>query len=649
MSYYVWNSNLSYADYLQSKSFVDDICGAIYETGQNISMEVSHQTREIIASNEALAIDNIMAMEAATAEITNSISGGFDRLSYSLKDISSGVSEINATFHWGFGQLIANIGHMNDALSELIKIAKTPVQTVAFNHFEIARDAYRQGLFQEALEELEKAIKGDHSSSGYKLEWRFHQMVGTIRLGFVECDLSLIDLAQAEESFVLAARYAKTDYPKEAGYAFLSAGWAAYCQGKFKEALTHTERATVLLPELGEAYFQVAKVRIAMGEVETALPVLRKAIDLDRFYALKAIGDGDFQKYEIKVRNFIEALRVEKYQSIANKVIPALSEAGPWLSRNLPQDKGIECAAIIKMFVNNKMMPYFDLLEKASSLFEAANSLNELNLQWKKIMEEISSTANPPVERLYVFALSFDEPLTKTKTDTNKVEVYRDDIYSGLKILTKESIGIPITNFEFCKIPAGQFVIGEMAERRQVNIPKDFFMGRYLVTQAQWMAIMQNNPSYFKGDLSLPVDSVSWDECKQFIEELNSRIGTRYYRLPTEDEWEYACRAGSTTKYHFGNDVELLRDYAWYIDNSANKTHPVGQLKPNAWGLYDMHGNLAEWTDDPYFIPGVNEPILKGGAWHMKADNLRCSIRGNVGTDSVRNNINGFRLVRIKH
>lgn len=200
MSYYVWNSNLSYADYLQSKSFIDDISDATYEAGRNISMEVSHQTREIIASNEALAIDNIIAMETATAEITNSISGGFDRLSYSLKDISSGISEINATFHWGFGQLIANIGHMKDALSELIKIAKTPVQTVAFNHFEIARDAYRQGLFQEALEELQKAIKGDHSSSGYKLEWRFHQMVGTIRLGFVECDLSLIDLAQAVSS-----------------------------------------------------------------------------------------------------------------------------------------------------------------------------------------------------------------------------------------------------------------------------------------------------------------------------------------------------------------------------------------------------------------------------------------------------------------
>lgn len=83
---------------------------------------------------------------------------GFDRLSYHLQDISSGISGLNATFHWGFGQLIAGIGHMNDVLSELLKIAKTPVQTVAFNHFEIARDAFRKGLLQESLEELDKAI-----------------------------------------------------------------------------------------------------------------------------------------------------------------------------------------------------------------------------------------------------------------------------------------------------------------------------------------------------------------------------------------------------------------------------------------------------------------------------------------------------------
>ncbi len=126
--------------------------------------------------------------------VTGAMNEGFDRLSYGLEEISAGISELNTTFHWGFSQVIAVLVTMNDALSELIKIAKTPVQTVAFNHFEIARDAYRQGLYKECIEELDKAIAGDHTSSGYKLEWRFHQMKGSLQLGFAEGDLSLMDL-----------------------------------------------------------------------------------------------------------------------------------------------------------------------------------------------------------------------------------------------------------------------------------------------------------------------------------------------------------------------------------------------------------------------------------------------------------------------
>lgn len=201
--------------------------------------------------------------------------------------------------------MIAGIGHMNDALDELIKISKTPVQTVAFNHFEIARDAFRQGLLQESLEELQKAISGDPTSSGYKLEWRFHQMVGTICLGSASYfEPSLIDLAKAEKSFLLSARYAKTDYPKEAALAFLAAGWAAYCQGKMQGALSHTEQSLALNPKLGEALFQAAKINMAIGNVDASLPLLANAIELDRFYALKAADDGDFKKHEQKFKYF---------------------------------------------------------------------------------------------------------------------------------------------------------------------------------------------------------------------------------------------------------------------------------------------------------------------------------------------------------
>jgi formylglycine-generating enzyme required for sulfatase activity len=108
---------------------------------------------------------------------------------------------------------------------------------------------------------------------------------------------------------------------------------------------------------------------------------------------------------------------------------------------------------------------------------------------------------------------------------------------------------------------------------------------------------MGNNPSKCKGETNLPVDSISWNDCQQFIKRLREQDKKRY-RLPSEAEWEYACRAGTTTAYHFGDDKGMFGEFAWYVENSGNKTHPVGQKKPNAWGLHDLHGNVSQWCQD---------------------------------------------------
>ena len=111
--------------------------------------------------------------------------------------------------------------------------------------------------------------------------------------------------------------------------------------------------------------------------------------------------------------------------------------------------------------------------------------------------------------------------------------------------------------------------------------------------------MMGNNPSLFKGPKN-PVETVSWDDCQQFLGKLHAKVGSGAgkFQLPTEAQWEYACRAGSTTRFCFGDDYLKLGDYAWYVKNSGRKTHPVGEKKPNAWGLYDMHGNVSEWCQD---------------------------------------------------
>lgn len=134
-----------------------------------------------------------------------------------------------------------------------------------------------------------------------------------------------------------------------------------------------------------------------------------------------------------------------------------------------------------------------------------------------------------------------------------------------------------------------------MIEIEMVEIPSvTFKIGKYPVTQEQYQEVMGTNPSYFINKPQNPVESVSYSDAIVFCQKLSEMTG-KNYRLPTNSEWEYACRAGSETLFSFGDDSEHLKDYAWYEDNSGLCAHPVGQKLPNDWGLYDMHGNVWEW------------------------------------------------------
>jgi formylglycine-generating enzyme required for sulfatase activity len=171
--------------------------------------------------------------------------------------------------------------------------------------------------------------------------------------------------------------------------------------------------------------------------------------------------------------------------------------------------------------------------------------------------------------------------------------------------------------------------------------------------------VMGHNPSRFKkcGD-TCPMEHVSWTDVQEFLRKLNQMEGTNKYRLPTEAQWEYSCRAGSTTSC-YGNDDSYLSKYAWYWSNSEGKTHPVGRKRPNAWGLYDMHGNVWEWCQDwynenYYARSPQRDPkgpssgsfrVLRGGSWYEDADLLNSAIRLWNDADS-RSNMHGFRVAR---
>jgi len=187
-----------------------------------------------------------------------------------------------------------------------------------------------------------------------------------------------------------------------------------------------------------------------------------------------------------------------------------------------------------------------------------------------------------------------------------------------------------------------------------VWITKGFLIQTTEVTQAQWIKVMERNPSEFKGD-DLPVDNVSWNDVQEFLQKLNARR-EGLYRLPSEAEWEYACRADSQTTYFWGDDMD--GKYAWYRDNSMEKSNPVAMKKSNKWSLYDMSGNVSEWCadwydKDYYRNSVVNDPrpfrkgtkrIIRGGSWQSPPVSCPSAKRDGLSPDTSRKYV-GFRVV----
>ena len=239
------------------------------------------------------------------------------------------------------------------------------------------------------------------------------------------------------------------------------------------------------------------------------------------------------------------------------------------------------------------------------------------------------------------------------------------------KRLNANSVGM-----EFISIPAGSFTMGSPEKEKgrsdddekqvPVTITRAFELGKTVVTQQQWIEVMGTTPwkDETEGD-NYPAVDVSWDDATEFCKKLTALEHKRgklpanqTYRLPTEAEWEYACRAGTTTAFSCGDDESKLGDYAWYADNPDSKLHEVATKKPNPWGLFDMHGNVWEWCEDWYedLLSGGNDPkgpsagsyrVIRGGNWYGYASFCRSADRTYRNPTGSGYRYGGFRIVRV--
>ena len=262
--------------------------------------------------------------------------------------------------------------------------------------------------------------------------------------------------------------------------------------------------------------------------------------------------------------------------------------------------------------------------------------------------------------------ITLSKEATATQQSTVSQSTVTQEPLAQTPVTNVDYISIPVKNgisIDMVRVEAGMFTMGATPEMKapydmekpthQVTLTNDYYISKYEVTQALWQAVMDSNPSEFKGE-SLPVENVSWDDCQEFISKLN-RITGKTFRLPTEAEWEFAARGGKKSRGYQYSGSNNISDVAWYEDNSDNKTHAVGSKQSNELGIYDMSGNVWEWCQDWYERYNSSSQVnpigasgsyrvYRGGGWSNTARDCRSSCRSG-STPVYRDYDLGLRLI----
>ncbi|REJ54089.1 MAG: serine/threonine-protein kinase pkn1 [Microcystis aeruginosa DA14] len=362
--------------------------------------------------------------------------------------------------------------------------------------------------------------------------------------------------------------------------------------------------------------------------------------------------------------------RLERERNVIMMVAPALDY-------NPRRIKHFINVFRLKVYIANETGLFFEkrdenyYLLEPSLTFEKLGKFTAISLKWPLLLSDLENDKQI-LAKLEEFALDeeknkeYEESIrywgshTKLKAlmaygheksaANSKFSLAEVNVDKLLQVSPKiirqtETVILPNFNLEMVDIPAGKFNMGsnEYDQEKPIHevIVPAFQIGKYPITQAQYQAVMGTNPSRFSENPQNPVETINWFDAQEFCEKLSQLTG-KNYRLPTEAEWEYACRAGTETQFSFGDDESQLGDYAWFNGNSYRATHPVGQKQPNSWGIYDMHGNVWEWCADEYHESYVNKPenIKKNGSIAWRNNNITnrslMIIRGGSWSDGTR-------------
>jgi formylglycine-generating enzyme required for sulfatase activity len=407
------------------------------------------------------------------------------------------------------------------------------------------------------------------------------------------------------------------------------------------------------------------------------------------------------QKAQAAVIKRLEAIQVNKSDNRDSQTVRnVIMMVAPALDYNPRRIKHFINVFRLKVYIANETGLFFEKRDKDDNLlepsltFEQLGKFTAISLKWPLLLSDLENDQQI-LAKLEEFALDeektqeYEESIrywgshTKLKAlmaygheksaANSKFSLAEVNVDKLLQVSPKiirqpETVILPNFNPEMVDIPAGKFNMGSNENENEkpiheVIVPA-FQIGKYPITQAQYQAVMGYNPSRFSGNPQNPVETINWFDAQEFCEKLSQLTG-KNYRLPTEAEWEYACRAGTKTRFSFGDDKEQLGDYAWVDGNSNNTTHPVGEKRPNPWGIYDMHGNVWEWCADQNHESYARKPdnirengslawrdnnitnkssiIRRGGSWCRDPLAYSSAYRGKSVAD-IRNDI-GFRVV----